>query len=49
MKEKVKNEIIFDIVEELMENMYESQQDIKSLLVEALVTKSIKELKEINA
>ena len=49
MKEKVKNEIILDIIEDLMENIYDSQQYIKSLLIEALSTRDIKELKEINA
>lgn len=51
MKEKVKskNEIILDIVEDLMENTYDSQQYIKSLLIEALSTRDIKELNEINA
>lgn len=49
MKVKSKNEIILDIVEDLMENVYDSQQYIKSLLIEALATRSVEELKEINA
>ena len=49
MKIKNKNEIILDIVEDLMENIYDSQQYIKSLLIEALATRSVEELKEINA
>lgn len=46
---KNKNEIILDIVEDLMENQYESQQYIKCLLIEALSTRTLEELKEINA
>jgi len=43
-----KNELILDIVEDLLENHYDSQEYIKCLLIEALSTRTIEELKEIN-
>jgi hypothetical protein len=44
-----KNELILDIVEDLLENHYDSQEYIKCLLIEALSIRTIEELKEINA
>lgn len=44
-----KDEIILGIVDDLMENHYDSQEYIKCLLIEALSTRTIEELKEINA
>lgn len=44
-----KNELIHDIVHDLMENEYESQQYIKDLLIEVLSTRTLEDLKEINA
>ena len=44
-----KNELIHNIVHSLMENEQDSQQYIKLLLIEALSTRSIEDLKEINA
>jgi len=44
-----KNELIHDIIHDLMENQYDSQQYIKDLLIEALSTRSVNDLKEINA
>lgn len=44
-----KNELIHDIVQDLMENEYDSQQYIKDLLIEALSTRTLEDLKEINA
>jgi len=43
-----KNELILDIVEDLLENHYDSQKYIKCLLIEALSTRTIEELKQIN-
>ncbi len=47
--EENKNKLILDIVEDLLENNYESQQYIKYLLIEALSTRTIEELKQINS
>lgn len=44
-----KNKIIHDIVYNLMENVGDSQQYIKDLLIEALSTRTLEDLKEINA
>lgn len=44
-----KNKLILDIVEDLLENHYDSQEYIKCLLIEALSRRTQKELKEINA
>ena len=44
-----KNELIHDIVHNLMENEQDSQQYIKDLLIEALTTRTLEDLKEINA
>ena len=38
-----------DELEDLLENNYESQQYIKYLLIEALSTRTIEELKQINS
>lgn len=43
-----KNKLILEIIEDLFENQYESQEYIKSLLMEALSKRTQKELKQIN-
>ena len=43
-----KNELIHDIVFNLMEYEQDSQEYIKALLIEALSTRSLEDLKEIN-
>lgn len=43
-----KNELIYDIVFNLMECEQDSQEYIKALLIEALSTRSLEDLKEIN-
>jgi hypothetical protein len=44
-----KEELINQIIEDLKQNFYESQEYIFDLVKEALIKRSIKELKEINA
>lgn len=43
-----KNELIHDIVFNLMEREQDSQRYIKVLLIEALSTRTLKDLKEMN-
>ena len=43
-----KNKLILEIIEDLFENQYESQEYIESLLMEALSKRTQKELKQIN-
>jgi len=42
-----KSKLILDVVHDLMENQYDSQQYIKDLLIEALSKRNQKELKQI--
>lgn len=44
----IKNVLIHDIVFNLMECEQDSQEYIKALLIEALSTRSLEDLKEIN-
>ena len=43
-----KNKLILEIIEDLFENQYDSQEYIESLLMEALSKRTQKELKQIN-
>ena len=42
-----KNKLILEIIEDLFENQYDSQEYIESLLMEALSKRTQKELKQI--
>jgi hypothetical protein len=44
-----KEELIEDIIEDLQENFYESKEYIFDLVREALRTRTINDLKQINA
>jgi hypothetical protein len=44
-----KEELIEDIIEDLQENFYESKEYIFDLVREALRTRTISDLKQINA